>query len=200
MKKVIKPTKRTSDLSILYIESDLSLQNAISLHLKKIFSKVYQAFNGIEGLSEYKKNKPDIVLTDLNLLNMNSFKMIVEIQEICGDVSLIILSNRNSDFELLETIDLGVIALLKKPLHLTNLNRALQKIIVLKPNKIELVKKEPIKVKPLIVKHEKPKPIKIEPVKIEPPIIKTIKLEPIEIKPPIIRPISGIEISIITKV
>ena len=60
-------TKRTSDLSVLYIESDLSLQKEISMHLKKIFSKVYQAFDGIDGLNQYKKNKPDIVLTDLNL-------------------------------------------------------------------------------------------------------------------------------------
>jgi len=93
-------TKRISDLSVLYVESDFTLQQKISLHLKKIFSKVYQAFDGLEGLNLSKKNKPDIIITDLNLSKKNAFEMIVDIQDLDPKVSIIVLSNKNSDFEL----------------------------------------------------------------------------------------------------
>ena len=178
-------TKRTSDLSILYVESDLSLQKNICLHLKKIFPKVYQAFDGIDGLSEFKKNKPDIVLTDLNLSKKNAFEMIVDIQDLDSKTSIIILSNKNDDFELLETLDLGIIALLKKPLNMSNLNRALQKVILLKPNK---VKPKPTKIEPIKPKPERIRPIKIEPIKIKPVKIELVKTEPVKIKPIISKP------------
>lgn len=179
-------TKRTSNLSILYIESDLSLQKEVSLHLKKIFSNIYQAFNGIEGLSHYKKYKPDIVLTDLNLFKKNAFEMIVDIQDLDAKVSIIVLSNKNDDYELLETLDLGIIALLQKPLQLSNLNRALQKVILLKPNKIKapkIVAPKPIKVTSIQAAQVKSKPIKIEPAKIQVIKPRPIKIEPAKSKP-----------------
>ena len=160
-------TKRTSHLSVLYIEGNSSLQQEISTHLKKIFSKVYQAFSGEEGLISYKKNKPDIVLTDLELTNTNSFEMIVNMQEIDPKVSIVVLSHKNGDFELLETLDLGIVALLAKPLRLSHLNRALQKIILLKPNKIQKPKKIVTKTKTVQNKAIKTEVVKTKPVKVE---------------------------------
>ncbi len=136
MKKEIKTKKFKSDLSILYIDSDVLLQEKISSHLRKIFSTVYQAYSGVDGLEEYKKNKPDIVLTDLNLLNKNAFEMIIDIQELQADIPIIVLSYKNSDFTLLETLDIGLVALLEKPVNISNLNKALQKIISSKFNKV----------------------------------------------------------------
>ena len=175
-------TKRTSDLSILYIEGNSSLQQDVSVHLKKIFSKVYQAFNGDEGLVTFKKNKPDIVLTDLELTNTNSFEMIVNMQEIDPKVSIIVLSHKNSDFELLETLDLGIIALLPKPLRLSNLNRALQKIILLKPNKIKKPKVPTVKTKAIQNKVVKTEPFKTKPIDKESIKIQTSRKKVVEEK------------------
>lgn len=181
-------TKRTSDLSVLYVESDATLQKEISIHLKKIFSKVYQAFDALEGLNQCKKNKPDIVLTDLNLSKKNAFEMIVDMQDLDSKISIIVLSDKNSDFELLETLDLGIIALLQKPLQLSNLNRALQKVILLKPNKIVPVKvaapkpipkPKPI-TKPMVLKPIQTKKVVQKPVRLEPVVTKIIEKKPIK--------------------
>jgi len=210
-------TKRISDLSVLYVESDFTLQQKISLHLKKIFSKVYQAFDGLEGLNLSKKNKPDIIITDLNLSKKNAFEMIVDIQDLDPKVSIIVLSNKNSDFELLETLDLGIIALLQKPLHLSNLNRALQKVILLKPNKIippkvilpkpkpitkpivlkpiqtKKIVQQPIRIEPVITKQIQKKPIKKESIKIEPTKEEIITVKPVKKKPIKIDPLIELE-------
>jgi len=177
-------TKRTSDLSVLYVESDTTLQKEISIHLRKIFSKVYQAFDGLDGLNQCKKNKPDIVLTDLNLSKKNAFEMIVDMQDLDSIISIIVLSDKNDDFELLETLDLGIIALLQKPLHLSNLNRALQKVILLKPNKIIPPKIIPPKPKPILkpiaLNPIQTKKIVQQPIRIEPVVTKQIQKKPIK--------------------
>lgn len=194
MKNATKRTKRTSNLSVLYIESNLSLQEEISTHLKKIFSKVYQAYNGQEGLDQAIQNKPDLIVTDLNLSKKNSFEMIIDIQAQVPEVSIIVLSYKNSDFNLLETLDLGIVALLQKPLQLNNFNKALQKVILLKPNKIEVAKPkeksipqkeskiEKIKDIPFKSKMTIPEKIKRKPIKPAP-----LKKEPIAVKKEVIR-------------
>lgn len=201
-------TKRTSDLSILYVESDIRLQQEISIHLKKIFSKVYQSFNGLDAIRQYTKNKPDIVLTDLNISNKNGFEMIVDMQDLDSKVSIIVLSKKNDDFELLETLDLGIIALLQKPLNLTNLNRALQKVILLKPNKIippKVIPSKPIlkpKTKPIVLTPIQTKKVVQQPIKIKPVITKPIPIipiikEPIKKKPTKNKPVTVVQKEIV---
>jgi len=136
--------KRKSTLSILYIEKDLKLQDEVSSHLKKIFSNVIQANDANEGLSQYKKNKPDIVLTDLDFTNINSFEMVVEMQDFNSEASIMVLSNRNDDFDLLETLDLGLEALIEKPLNFTILNKIFQSIILKKTKKSQTTKNKPL--------------------------------------------------------
>jgi len=194
MENATKLTNRTNHLTILYIERNVSLRRETNLHLTKIFENILNTSNGEDALALYKKYKPDIVITDLNLADYNAFEMIVEMQEINPNVSIIVLSYKNSDFELLETLDLGIVALLEKPLHLTNLTRALQKVILLKPKKIKPLKKEkPIKITPTISKVIKKIPKKIN-KNVEPkkdiPSSNTVKkvvqekIEPKKIQPP----------------
>jgi CheY-like chemotaxis protein len=193
MKKVTQSQKQISNLSILYVENNSLLQADLSMHFKKIFANVYQAFNGIEGLETYKLNKIDLVITDLDLLNKNSFEMIVEMKEINPNISIIVLSNTNSDFRLLQTIDMGIIALLEKPLDILSLNKALQQVITASQPKPIITQKaiqKPIRPKP-VIKQVIPEPIRPKPVikqvipePIKPkPVIKQVIPEPIKPKP-----------------
>jgi len=122
MENLTKLKHLTKELSILYIESDLELQSKLIQYFSKFFNKVYQAFDGREGLKIYNQNKPDIILTDLDLKKKNAFEMIVDIQDINPNVKIIVLSNKNEDYTLLETLDLGINKLLTKPLNISDLN------------------------------------------------------------------------------
>ncbi|MDC0933851.1 response regulator [Arcobacteraceae bacterium] len=190
MKKATKSPKQISNLSLLYIENNASLQSELSIHFQKIFQNVYQAFNALEGLDIFQSNKIDIVVTDLSLINKNSFEMIVEIQEINPTIPIIVLSHKNSDFRLLETLDIGLIALLEKPLYLPDLNKALQKVISLHQPKLKpkaaLIK--PVKPRPIKPKSNIIQPAKQEPIKPKPTIVQPIKPEPIKLKPTIVQP------------
>lgn len=136
MKNLIKLQHITNNLSLLYVENNQQLQTKIYDYLEKSFMAFYQAYDGLDGLEQYKQHRPDIVITSLSLLKQNAFAMIVDIQQLNPDANIIVLSEKNDTFELLETIDLGISALLKKPLKLDKLTNALNQIILTKFNNI----------------------------------------------------------------
>ena len=117
-------------LSILYVEDDLHLQNKLLHHLKHLFAKFFQAYDGTDGFDQYIKEKPNLIITDLTLSRKNSFEMIMDIKEIDESIDIIVLSEIDDNFELLESLDIRNIHLLIKPLNLTTLYQVLTKIVL----------------------------------------------------------------------
>jgi len=70
------------NLTILYVEDDLDTQRLIKQILSSYVKEIYVAGDGEEGLAFYKKLKPDIVLTDINMPKMNGLEMSEEIKKI----------------------------------------------------------------------------------------------------------------------
>ena len=136
MKNISKLKLKTQNLSILYIENDLTLQNKLSQYFKEIFKSTYQAFSTEEGLKLYKKFQPNIVLTDLQSSKLDPFDMILKIKEINKDVNIIVLSNINDTYNLLKSFDVGLIDLLTKPLKIEQLNNAFEKVVKKAPQVI----------------------------------------------------------------
>jgi len=76
MINIKKLKELTTDLDLLYVEDDSAVQTTMFNYLKKIFSSVTLACDGAEGLSFFKKNKFDIVITDLSMPKMIGLDMI----------------------------------------------------------------------------------------------------------------------------
>lgn len=117
----------TSDLNILLVEDSKPLQKQISKFLSKLFKKVYQAYDGIDGLESYKNNKPDIVLTDITMPNMSGHDMIKNLKQINPNIQIIIISAHADTQNLLESIHLGVTDFVPKPIDIKQLQEAISK-------------------------------------------------------------------------
>lgn len=127
MNDLVKLKNLTQNLSVLYVEDSLTIVKQLSSFLEKIFDKVYVAKDGLEGLEKYKKIKPDIVLTDLTMPNMNGFEMIKILKEIEPNVKIIIISAHSDSINLLDAIHLGVSDFVPKPVDRVLLQNALFK-------------------------------------------------------------------------
>ena len=74
--------KYSKDISILFVEDDLSIRTEIKELLEEIFSIVYVAVDGKDGLEKYldfyKKNSVyfDLVLSDIQMPNMDGIELI----------------------------------------------------------------------------------------------------------------------------
>jgi YesN/AraC family two-component response regulator len=121
--------KIANNISLLYIESNKNLQIQISSYLSSVFTKFYQSFNSVDGLKKFNQFKPDIVLMDLEFSSKNAIELLADIKQLNKNANIIVLSNKNDDFELLQNIDMGILAFLVKPLDVDKLFDTLIKVV-----------------------------------------------------------------------
>ena len=90
---------------------------------------VYIAGNGRLGLDLFKEHMPDIVITDINMPEMDGIQMAAEIKSVRKDAHIIVLTG-NSDEELLDKFSkIGYEDFLIKPIEFNRLFAAIGKCI-----------------------------------------------------------------------
>ncbi|MFV0561877.1 response regulator transcription factor [Malaciobacter mytili] len=109
------------NLTILYAEDDLIIQENISKILKLLFSKVYIASNGKEAFELFKRYTPNIILTDFIMPIFDGYELTCEIRKVCYKVPIVILSNYTDKEKLLKCIPLNLTQYLEKPIEYNKL-------------------------------------------------------------------------------
>lgn len=122
---------RTNDVSILYVEDDAAIRENLLVFLKRRFGKVWQAENGLDGLSLYLERLPDIVMTDIRMPIMDGLAMTRGILKQNSKAPIIITSAHNETDDLLEAIELGISHYLLKPLDTVKMEASLQHCVEL---------------------------------------------------------------------
>lgn len=94
---------------ILIIEDDQLLSDAYTLILKKNGHDVATAFNGKEGLRKAASHKPDIILLDLLMPEMDGIEFLNKYNAKAKhpNVSVVILSNLGDDKKVEKALELG---------------------------------------------------------------------------------------------
>jgi DNA-binding response OmpR family regulator len=113
-------------MSLLFIEDHKELRiNSVEI-LKNFFKKVISAKDGEEALTLYKKeSKIDLIVTDIQMPNINGVEMIDEIYKINPQQSIIVLSAHDDSQYLLPLINLGIDHFIKKPVDYQELLKVL---------------------------------------------------------------------------
>lgn len=114
---------------ILYCEDNVDLMKTFSLLLKGKTDNIVCAKDGEIGLKLYHDEKPDIVITDIEMPNKNGMDMIRDIRENNIDIPIIITTTHEDQKNFLDAIDLGVEKFLVKPLRKEPLLKALENTI-----------------------------------------------------------------------
>ncbi|MFA6136600.1 MAG: response regulator [Sulfurimonas sp.] len=115
-------------LVLLHVEDNANLLEKGGHFFKKLFDEVYQAKNGSEGLELFKKYHPDIIITDIQMPDVDGLEMANDIRKIDKNVKIIITTAYDDKEYLLKTIDIGVVSYLKKPITINALADILYKV------------------------------------------------------------------------
>lgn len=99
---------------ILVIEDEIKIQQIIEAYLKKEGYEVYTAADGLYGLEQAKKLKPDLIVLDLMLPGLSGEQLLTEVRQV-SDVSVIILSAKTSEDERIFGLNIGADDYLTKP-------------------------------------------------------------------------------------
>ncbi len=90
---------------IMWVEDDTTLSDIMDRWLKRYNIKVYRTTSGSEALEMVRKAKPDILLLDILLPDINGFEVLESIKsdDYLKDIPVILFSNLNHK----EDIDKG---------------------------------------------------------------------------------------------
>ena len=132
---------------VLLVEDEDLTRKTLSFYLNTIFDEVILAKDGAEGLIAIKENFQnnenfDLVITDLNMPNINGMQMIDEILKLLPNQRFIIVSAHKNEEDLLKLINLRVSGYFVKPLNIDNMMDMLQKA-----KEEVILDKQPIKMK-----------------------------------------------------
>jgi len=108
----------TKKLKLLFVEDNADARESTLLILNDLFDNIIVAVDGADGLEKYKQNQDiDLVLSDINMPNMNGIEMCKAIKEIKPDQSIIILTALIDIVTIKDAIDIGIDGFINKPLE-----------------------------------------------------------------------------------
>lgn len=100
--------------TILIIEDDIMIQNALGELLRVSGYQVFQSCNGMEGVEKFKKNKVDLILLDIMMPEKDGFDVCREVREM-SQVPIIILTALDEEDAEVKCFDLKADDYIVKP-------------------------------------------------------------------------------------
>jgi two-component system response regulator VanR len=98
------------------VEDDEALRESTLELFEGLFKKVVSASDGKVGLGHFQKERFDIVITDIQMPNMNGIELSREIIKQNKNQKIIIVSAYNETEYFIELIKIGVSGFMQKPL------------------------------------------------------------------------------------
>mgnify|MGYP000724609420 FL=1 len=114
---------RLKEITVLYCEDEEYLRDITKGILESFTKKQFICKDGAEGLETFKENQHviDLIITDVNMPNMNGLEMAKEIKRINPNMPIVVATAFSNSEYLLEAIDLGVDKYVLKPINVKKL-------------------------------------------------------------------------------
>ena len=115
--RFIKRIHKNTRFNVLITEDSALIRNLERKVLEKIMLNVFEAADGVEALEILKNEKIDIVITDMDMPNMDGEELIVNIRKNYGmsELPIILISGADEKEKFLEALKLGANDYLVKP-------------------------------------------------------------------------------------
>ena len=127
--------------TVLIIEDDAQIRKLLGIVLNAVDYKTVEADGGKQGIRLSASIKPDIILLDLGLPDIDGKEVITAVRE-WSQVPIVVLSVRNEDEEIAKALNLGADDYVTKPFSaevlLARINASLRKSAVREAGEADL--------------------------------------------------------------
>ncbi|MEA3370045.1 MAG: response regulator transcription factor [Campylobacterota bacterium] len=113
------------NISILVAEDETELREYLVEYLEIFFENVYSVKCGQEAYDIYLEKSPNIILSDINMPNLDGLSMISKIRESDKETKIIIMSAHSDTEKLLHAVELNLVTYLIKPIKIETLKKVL---------------------------------------------------------------------------
>ncbi|MCD6172917.1 MAG: response regulator transcription factor [Sulfurimonas sp.] len=117
------------DVSILIVEDEEELRDYLQEYLQLFFKYIFVAKCGEDGYNKYLQKKPDIIISDVNMPNLDGLTMIKRIRQNDDNTNIIVMSAHSEQDKLLQAIELNLVTYLIKPINVQKLKDILLNIV-----------------------------------------------------------------------
>ncbi|NOX15559.1 MAG: response regulator transcription factor [Epsilonproteobacteria bacterium] len=119
---------KLKNLTILCVEDNIGVRKRLVNTLNFYFQDVIEVSDGKEAYDAYQKSKIDVIITDIDMPNINGIELIKKIRKENVDIPIIVLTAYSNEEYLLELINLKINHFILKPINAQKLQNALQDI------------------------------------------------------------------------
>ncbi|WP_419769822.1 MAG: response regulator transcription factor [Candidatus Marinarcus sp.] len=133
--------KNLKKLKVLLVEDEVKLSKFLKDAIGEYFADFAIAEDGNDGIKKFKKLKPDVIITDIMMPNLDGLEMSKAIRKIKKDTHVIVLSAHSHKDKLLKAIDIGINKYFIKPfdtdevlLYLNNIAQEIKSLNTIKIN------------------------------------------------------------------
>lgn len=131
---------RGRETTLLIIDDDATLVAALCIYFSKLGYAVLYAYDGLSGLKQLFDHRPDLVLLDMMMPNMDGWETCQRIREL-SNVPIIILTAYDQEVDKVRGLKLGADDYISKPFGMKELAARLEAL--LRRTKIERRVNEP---------------------------------------------------------
>lgn len=102
---------------VLVVEDDSHIRRFISINLERNGFQVSEAAMGKEAMKQFTDNRPDAVVLDIMLPDMEGFDICQQIRQIDANIVIIFLTAKGQDFDKIKGLELGADDYIVKPFN-----------------------------------------------------------------------------------
>ncbi|MFL5319354.1 MAG: response regulator transcription factor [Myxococcaceae bacterium] len=131
---------------ILIIEDDLSILTGLSINLRYEGYEVLQAQDGRDGLRKAVDDRPELIVLDVMLPEMNGYEVLKELRKRGHHTPVVMLSAKGQEQDKIAGLDLGADDYVAKPFGLQELLSRIKAVLRRRMRAAELVSFEDVTV------------------------------------------------------
>ena len=120
MKEMLK------NFTILYVEDEEMVRKNAVEFLSRVCKKVLEAKDGKEAIKIWSEERPDIIITDINMPRLNGLDMAAYIRAQDKEVQIIVATAHSDTDYLLRAVELQLVKYIIKPITKDKLTHALE--------------------------------------------------------------------------
>ena len=131
MTGALKSKKQTTTARVLIVDDEPDIVNIIQCHLESCKCEVITATNGVEGLEKAAKEKPDLILLDINMPTMNGLQMLERLKKHpeLKDIPVIMSTVICEPQDIAVASSYGIADYITKPFELSELAGKITKVL-----------------------------------------------------------------------
>ena len=96
--------------------------------VKNSFEIAGEASDGLDAIEKYKETKPDIVIMDITMPNMDGLQALIELRKVDSNAKIIMCSAMGQESMVIDAIKSGAADFIVKPFQAERIIKAIQRV------------------------------------------------------------------------